>query len=209
MGLIMRVAAYIDGFNLYYGLRDKGWKCHYWLDMPRLIKLLLKPGQQLTACHYFTARISGNDHGHQDQKRQSIWLDAIYAHGGVEIHYGKYLVKRRQCRQCNHVFRQPEEKMTDVNIATKLLVDAFQDNFDTAIVVSGDSDLVPPIMAIRKHLPDKRIIVAFPPERFSNHLRRVAHGTIHIGREKLKRAHMPDEIVTDGGYVLRRPDNWK
>ena len=51
-----RVTAYIDGLNLYYGLRDKGWRRYYWLDVRRLIENLLKPGQALGEVHYFTTR---------------------------------------------------------------------------------------------------------------------------------------------------------
>ena len=40
------------------------------------------------------------------------------------------------------------EKMTDVNIATHLIIDAFQDRYDMAMLISGDSDLVPPIKAV-------------------------------------------------------------
>ena len=42
-----RVIAYIDGFNLYHGLRDAGWRWAYWLDMAALAKNLLKPEQTL------------------------------------------------------------------------------------------------------------------------------------------------------------------
>ena len=38
-----RVAAYIDGFNLYYGLRSKGWQRYYWVDMNLLVGKLLAP----------------------------------------------------------------------------------------------------------------------------------------------------------------------
>jgi hypothetical protein len=52
-----RVIVYIDGFNLYYALRSKGWRKYYWLDLARLAQALIKPGQQLEALHYFTSRI--------------------------------------------------------------------------------------------------------------------------------------------------------
>ena len=39
-----RVISYIDGFNLYFGLKDKGWKRYYWLDLAALSGALLKPG---------------------------------------------------------------------------------------------------------------------------------------------------------------------
>ena len=32
-----RVAAYVDGFNLYYGLKSKGWRRFYWLDIRALL----------------------------------------------------------------------------------------------------------------------------------------------------------------------------
>ena len=51
---LQRVAAYIDGFNLYYGLRSKGWRRYYWLDLRRLVERLLRRGQQLVAVRYFT-----------------------------------------------------------------------------------------------------------------------------------------------------------
>ena len=36
--------------------------------------------------------------------------------------------------------------MTDVNIATQMMIDAFQDKYNMAMLISGDSDLVPPII---------------------------------------------------------------
>ena len=41
-----RVAVYVDGFNLYYGLRSKGWRRYYWLDLRSLSEQLLRPGQR-------------------------------------------------------------------------------------------------------------------------------------------------------------------
>jgi hypothetical protein len=57
------------------------------------------------------------------------------------------------------------EKMTDVSVATAMLVDAFTDKFDAAFLISGDSDLAPPIQAIRNYFTNKRVIVIFPPKR--------------------------------------------
>ena len=43
------------------------------------------------------------------------------------------------------MWKTNEEKKADVNVAVRLLQDADDDLFDTALVVSGDGDLVPPI----------------------------------------------------------------
>lgn len=68
---MQRVMAYVDGFNLYFGLKDSSFKRYYWLDVSALAQSLLKPGQQLLATHYFTARIRANGRNSADQKRQT------------------------------------------------------------------------------------------------------------------------------------------
>ena len=54
---MQRVIAYIDGFNLYYGLRAAGWRRYYRLDLRRLAENLLRPGQTLATVRYFSARV--------------------------------------------------------------------------------------------------------------------------------------------------------
>ena len=98
--------------------------------------------------------------------------------------------------------------MTDVNIAVELLGDAQDDAFDTAIIVSGDSDLVRPVQAVRARYPDKRVVVAFPPGRTSAHLGKVATAAFVIGRKKLEDSQLPDQIVKSDGHVLTRPREW-
>jgi uncharacterized LabA/DUF88 family protein len=65
--------------------------------------------------------------------------------------------------------------MTDVNIAFEIMSDAFQDHFDIALLISADSDLSAPVMAIKYLFPEKRVIVAFPPERHSAQFQRIAN----------------------------------
>jgi len=36
-----RAIAYIDGFNLYYGLKEKHWRYYYWVDLKLLCQNLL------------------------------------------------------------------------------------------------------------------------------------------------------------------------
>lgn len=202
-----RVISYIDGFNLYFGLKSKGWRRYYWLDLAALSRDLLKLGQTLEACHYFTARIRDGNGG-QDAARQTLWLDALETRHDIQIHYGHYLAKQQRCKQCKATWMRHEEKMTDVNIASQLLVDAFKDRFDTALIISGDSDLTPPLNIIREHFPEKRLIVAFPPSRHSHQLKSAAHGHLSIGSHKLRNNLLPDEIATETGYVLKRPSRW-
>jgi len=203
-----RVASYVDGFNLYFGLKHSGFKRHYWLDVATLSRQLLKPGQTLAATHYFTARIRSNGHNGADQKRQNTYLEAL-ALQGVRCQFGQYLTKTRHCRKCGATWPDYEEKMTDVNIAIQLVCDAFDDAFDTALIVSGDSDLTTPIRRVLERFPGKRVVVAFPPARHSAELQRCASGYLTIGEDKLRASQLPDTLTKPDGYTLRRPATWQ
>lgn len=99
--------------------------------------------------------------------------------------------------------------MTDVNIAIQLLTDAFEDAFDVALVVSGDSDLTTPVRRIRARFPGKRVIIAFPPRRHSSELKRWATGYVSIGEDKLRSSQLPETLAKPDGFVLTRPANWR
>jgi uncharacterized LabA/DUF88 family protein len=204
-----RVLAYVDGFNLYHGLRAAGLKRLYWLDVAALAARLCKPDQALVHTRYFTARIRDNGSNAADVRRQVAYLDALSTREDLTIVEGHYLAKPAQCRACGAGWTQHEEKMTDVNIAVALLTDAFDDRFDTALVMSADSDLVPPLRTIRARFPAKRVIVAFPPERSSFDLRNIAHGAFTIGTANLRQSQLPDTVVTPNGVDLHRPTTWR
>ena len=98
--------------------------------------------------------------------------------------------------------------MTDVNIAVELLGDAQDNAFDTAIIVSGDSDLTGPVRTVRSRYPDKRVVVASPPNRASKQLRQVATASFTIGRDAFRDSQLPDQITKSDGFVLTRPSTW-
>ena len=201
-----RVIVYIDGFNLYYGLKSKGWKRYYWLDLQKLANNLLKPGQTLATTKYFTARILAKERG--KQRRQFTYLEALGTLANFHIYYGHYLEKTITCFNCNNTWISHEEKMTDVCIGTELLTDAFKDRFDTALIVSGDSDLVPPVQALKNNFSEKRVIVAFPPNRKSWDLGKTANARFTIDKYKFRKSMFPDQVVKPDGYVLERPKEW-
>lgn len=203
-----RVIGYIDGFNLYFGLKSKGWKRYYWLDLWKLVQRLLQTDQELEELNYFTARISTARGNSQDAQRQTTYLDALDTFPGLNVHEGHFLNKTHECRRCGNRWPDYEEKMTDVNIATRLLADAFDNRFDTAVLVSADSDLVPPVREIRERFPDKRIVAAMPPRRHSHELATAAHAHFQIGEQKIRKSQLPEKIQTRSGFILRRPATW-
>lgn len=200
-----RLIAYIDGFNIYYGLRDARLRTSRWLDLRGVCTSLLKPWQRLELVRYFTTRVRGDPAA---ARRQSAYIDALLARGGLEIDFGHFLSSNTQCRRCGAVTRKREEKKTDVNIAVRLLEDAYDDRFDVAMVISGDSDLVPPVESVRSRFPDKRVLVAAPPERWSTQLSQAANAALQISPLTIRSNRLPDPVVTPSGTQLRAPNGW-
>lgn len=62
-------------------------------------------------------------------------------------------VRRGQAGALLATVRKREEKGSDVNVATHLLVDVLTGAIDAAIVISNDSDLALPIRVARGHVP--------------------------------------------------------
>jgi uncharacterized LabA/DUF88 family protein len=200
-----RVISYIDGFNMYYGLKSKKWERYLWLDVRALSLNLLKSDQSLVYTKYFTARISQPP---DKVKRQNTYLEAIQTLPNTSILFGHYLSSPRSCRNCGFTYDMAQEKMTDVNIAVELLQDAFLDAFDAAIVISADSDLIAPVSAVKRLFPEKRVVVACPPGRFSVNLTKAAHAYLQIGQGSIKKSQFPEVVRTLSGFPLRRPPSW-
>jgi uncharacterized LabA/DUF88 family protein len=199
-----RVVAYIDGFNLYFGMRDAGLDYCRWLNISKLVLSLLKPHQELCDIKYFTSRVSNNP---DKQKRQSTYIDALESIG-TKITYGNYQDVSTECKRCGHIWQTAKEKKTDVNIATAIIVDAYKNEYDMAMLISGDSDLMPPIWEVHNLFQNKRVFIAFPPKRYNSSMAKVARGSETIGRKKLANAQFDDEVISKTGFILKRPTEW-
>lgn len=199
-----RVIVYVDGFNLYFGIKEAGFNNCKWLDINKLVLDLIKPDQELSGIKYFTSSVSNNP---DKQKRQITYIEALET-TGIKVYYGHYQKGTIECRRCGNIWANYNEKMTDVNIATQMMIDAFTDQYDIAMLISGDSDLVPPVKEIHAHFPRKRVLIAFPPKRFNNSVSLVAKGYFTIGRKKLADNQFPPEVVKKDGYILNKPIEW-
>ena len=175
-----------------------------WLNIHALCSDLMQKEQTLNEVHYFTSRVSNSP---DKERRQSLYIDALNT-TPVIMHYGKYKSKNVKCMSCHHSWRGNEEKMTDVNIAVQMIVDGMNDKFDKAILISGDSDLIPPIRAIKENFPNKKVTVAFPPNRHNNSVKNEAHASLTIGRRTLQKNQFPNIVKTQSGFDLNKPPNW-
>jgi uncharacterized LabA/DUF88 family protein len=173
-----------------------------------LARNLLKPDQKLVRTKYFTSRVSGTAKDPDKPRRQNTYLEALQTLSDLDVFFGHYLPKSVRCFSCGATWTSHEEKMTDVNIALAVILDAFDDKFDTAILITGDSDLHAPVTEIRRRFPKKRLVMGFPPSRESVVLRNAAFAAFTIGRKKLADSQFPNEVVKEGGFTLRRPPSW-
>ncbi|MFD0657968.1 NYN domain-containing protein [Thermocatellispora tengchongensis] len=199
-----RVGAYIDGFNLYHGIRRYGRR-YLWLDLEAMILRILKPGQRLDAVRYFTAPIRAQP---DKQARQNAYLGALAAHTSVEIVMGRFQERHCLCRACGATWRTYEEKETDVSLSVAMMRDAAARRFDRMLLVSGDSDFCAAIRGVREVNPQVGVVVVFPPGRRSDVLGRAGHARYFLGLDAVRRAQLPDEVAGVGGLVYTRPKRW-
>ena len=127
-----------------------------WLDLRKLSERILKPGCQLNRIRYFTALVDGRKDP-DTPHRQQTYLRALGTIPDLTIHYGSFTTHVKTLplesgRVGMARVLKTDEKGSDVNLASHLLLDAFAGEFEIALVVSNDSDLAFPIRAVRKRL---------------------------------------------------------
>jgi uncharacterized LabA/DUF88 family protein len=207
---------YVDGFNLYNGLKRRGKEKgvpgieYRWLDLVKLARTLL-PHAEVERVYYFTSRVKRRlgDPGAAD--RQEIFIRALERMSQIEVVRGSF----RRVRVFGEVVGDPSrteavstyrEKRSDVNLATYLLRDAFDKNSQLAAVVSGDSDLVAPIALAHKKFPHG-VVVLNPNISGSHELAKVAQ-EILIPESAFRYSQLPLAVRDKEGRETRRPDQW-
>ncbi len=208
------VVGYVDGYNVYYGLKSKGWRRFFWLDLRALFAKLLEPGEVLAAVKYFTARRRGPQ---DSNTRQAIYLGALTSHAGVEVIYGKFAMRAPQhCSYCGDILRcleykrpdrRTQEKMTDVALGVNMVADAYEGLYEKAFLMSGDADFVPAVKHVVGRL-GKEVIVTPPPGRQVATLKKAASGVAHFPKGAFGRSQLPEVVTGDNGQEYRRPPEW-
>lgn len=148
---------------------------------------------------------------------QEIYLRALQKLGSVEIVEGYYQRQDakmsfrfepcKSCRPYADVVRV-EEKRSDVNLATAMMVDFHEDKADSFVIISGDADLIAPIEYIRR-TGGRNVVVFNPHQTISGDLKRHATFYKNIPRNLPAECRLPDEI-TYGSHsrVIRCPPAW-
>jgi uncharacterized LabA/DUF88 family protein len=199
---------YVDGFNFYYGcIRGTPFR---WLDIAKMCHLLL-PKDDIHRIKYFTALVEARANDPDKPLRQQNYLRALQTIPNLEIIRGSFLsheVMMLLAPPANGYIKviRTEEKGSDVNLATHLLVDAFRNDYELAVIVSNDSDLLGPIQVVTRQFhkpvgllnPQKNPSVALIP-----HVLFVKN----IRRGVLQNSLFPP-VLTDAQGSFSKPPEW-
>lgn len=220
----MRTIVYIDGFNLYYRMLDKRPDLK-WVNPKALAEQALNPQNQVIQVRYFTARVSGRTDP-TAPARQQVYLNALASVPEIDVHHGTFLATKKfaglvhppQFRPALAAqMAQPwpvvvkvhktEEKGSDVNLASYLLLDAFRNSFDVAAVLSADSDLIEPIRIATQEL-GKTVGLLSPVSNPNPQLIAAASFVRHLGTNHLTAAQFADPLPLADGTQLAKPSTW-
>lgn len=203
-----RVAAFIDGFNMYHSLDENGLRQYKWLNYWALAeKFITASTEELTKVYYFSALAKWDT---EKVARHQNYIKALRFVGVTPV-MGNFKQVTRKCRECKRKYLTFEEKETDVNIAVYLTTMALRDEYDKALLFGADSDLIPAITTIQNLTPHKPIKVIFPFKRKSEHLRQTCIGeTARIKIKHLQTSIFSDPLVIDAekGVTLEKPPSW-
>ena len=204
---------YIDGFNLYYrALRNTQFR---WLDLRKLAEMLF-PNDDIRRICYFTALLNERSDNPGQPLRQLTYLRALETLPGFEIHYGTFRPRVKTRRLAEPIPGLPEyvrimdseEKGTDVNLATRLLVDGFTNAYQQAVIVSNDSDLASPMRYVRDELGLKVTVVNPDNNNYTHRdLEDAATYIKRLRKSHLRRSQFPP-LVADAQGRITKPAKW-
>ena len=208
---------YVDGFNLYYrAVKGTPYK---WLDLLRVCQRLA-PSFTIKRIRYFTALIQAQSSDPQSPLRQQVYIRALKTISCLSVEYGQFRRRRKRgllLTPIHGVSKSQfvdiqifEEKGTDVNLATHLVADSYEERRDRAFVISNDADLVLPIRFIRDELRIPVTLVNPNRDRTSKTPRELssAASDVRLLSEKTLRECQFPATMVDADGTITKPAAW-
>jgi uncharacterized LabA/DUF88 family protein len=202
---------YVDGFNLYYrALKDGPFR---WLDLWKLSEALF-PRDDIHRVCYFTAHLQARPSNPNQPRRQLVYLRALATLPGLDIHYGAFRsgIKLRPLAEpvpglpAQVRIKDSEEKGSDVNLATRLLVDGFNGDYEQAVVISNDADFAGAMSYVRDDLGRRVTLVNPDPGNPSPAVLAAAATYVkRLRKRHLRASLLPDTLRDDVGLITKPP----
>ena len=188
----MRTIVYVDGFNLYYAIR---YTQHRWLNPLALCQTLLPNDQILELKYFTAPIKSQPDDPNAKDRQAVYLRALSSLAPTVSVHVGRFLRNKNRMPltwrpknrferwALSRALKDPkksdksrwdlshdqglanEEKGSDVNLASHLLIDGFNGGHDLAVVVVERGDLEFPVDYVRTNLRIPVAILDAHPHR--------------------------------------------
>ncbi|MGN6271781.1 MAG: NYN domain-containing protein [Protaetiibacter sp.] len=211
------VALYIDGFALYKALLQHTYPQYKWLDLEALSRRLF-PQREVVRVKYFSAQLKPRTNDRGIGQRQQVYWRALGT-TQVETIEGKFsFVKQRlplHPERIDHdgkvitvLVKRPEEKGSDVALASHLILDALDGVADSYAILTNDSDLAPPVEMLTQRGHDVSL-VSVAGANYNKAFDAAGIRTVRqIRRGTLRASQFPRVLVDEQGRAIRKPPSW-
>lgn len=211
------IIVYVDGFALYKALLQYRYPEFKWLDLESLACRLF-PHRDVVGVKYFTAPLKPLTADPGIGQRQQVYWRALRT-TNVEIIEGKFNFVKQYLpihpetvgadgRVVTIRVKRPEEKGSDVALASHLIIDAMDGAADSYAVVTNDSDLVPPI----RMLADRGYSVALVSVAGTQYNKAFDDANLNSVRQirkgTLSSSQLPSVLADDQGRRITKPPTW-
>ncbi|WP_022697603.1 NYN domain-containing protein [Euryhalocaulis caribicus] len=196
----MRVACYIDGFNLYHAIDALNDDRLKWTDLRSLAQSYLRDDDELIRTVFFTA-FNTWDQGKRG--RHVNYTNALQAHG-VELVLSRFDKVQKHCHDQGRYCPLREEKQTDVAIAVEVLSDCYELGTERIVLITSDSDQIPMVKRVRSTFPETVVYLVAPPKRLSvaRELSAECSGKTELTAGRLRQHPLPATIRNGKGKVI-------
>ena len=148
----MRIALFFDGNN-FYRSKDaylEGMELDYDLLAKWVCSHVGGDSAEFMGAFYYT--------GVGAQSNLNRFLDGLELRRGYFVRRAPVIEKSMQCNGCGHTHVIATEKRVDTQLVAEMVQMAARDQFDKAILFSGDEDIVPAVQAVSSF--GKQVFVA-------------------------------------------------
>ncbi len=169
--MVERIAVYVDGANAYFAQKEA---LNWWIDWPSFLDWVKRDRELVSARWYQSYR-------RPPEPEQERFLHHLTIVG--------YAVRKKVLKSIYD--RETGQNSVKGNLNIELVIDALTDaqHYDTILLVTGDSDFVPLVEALRSR--GKRVLVAATPQNVAVDLRQV------IGVNYIDLSDLRSEIESD------------
>ena len=184
-----KVMIFIDGSNLYHVLiKNCGRSDLKFLDFANK---LTGPKRRLEKIYYYNVRqeLQGKIKIPEEQQK---FLTSLHKISKLEVKLGIWKEQNGSI----------VEKGVDVMLATDLVLHAVKNNFDTAIIVSGDGDFFPAMETVKKE--GKRVEVAAFESNISREATASSNNVIKLKKSFFNNLWMPKRNYKNTNYRNRK-----